>query len=199
MFQIFDYLRHLPRIFVWIFSGFSGIAPPPIKRLIIKCYLKKYKLSSFIETGILAGDTLAYISRNSKIQCQAIELSKAYFLKAKQRFLSFANVKIYFGDSGVVLPELVKKLDKPTLFWLDGHFSSGDTAKGLQNTPISQELDSILRSPIRGHVILIDDIRHFRGAEDYPHLHELLITLNKQIGIDIEISTDILRLTPKKN
>ena len=41
------------------------------------------------------------------------------------------------------VPELVRQLDGPALFWLDGHYSGGDTAKGELDTPVSAELESI--------------------------------------------------------
>ena len=64
-------------------------------------------------------------------------------------------------------------------------------------TPISLELDSILISDITGHVILIDDARCFTGFDDYPILETFLDKIRKNQKYDIEISSDIIRLTPK--
>ena len=46
------------------------------------------------------------------------------------------RAEILQGDSTDVLPEVVEKMDEPTLFWLDGHYSGGITASGEQETPI---------------------------------------------------------------
>jgi len=62
---------------------------------------------------------------------------------------------------------------------------------------VSAELEAILKSPVAGHVILIDDTRRFDGTNDYPHLHELMIRIYRDGQYSIEVSTDILRLTPK--
>ena len=86
---------------------------------------------------------------------------------------------------------------RPVLFWLDGHYSGGDTAKGELDTPVSVELDSILESPVKGHVILIDDARCFDATHDCPHLDILLETVRRKNTYHIEVSADIIRLTPR--
>ena len=47
------------------------------------------------------------------------------------------------------------------LFWLDGHYSGGETAKGDADSPLREELEAIGRHPIKTHVIPIDDVRSF--------------------------------------
>ncbi|HTZ39799.1 MAG TPA: tetratricopeptide repeat protein [Syntrophales bacterium] len=47
------------------------------------------------------------------------------------------------------------------LFWLDGHYSEGVTAKGDENTPVMNEIRAIRDSRITDAVILIDDLRFF--------------------------------------
>ena len=116
---------------------------------------------------------------------------------ATHRFSLYANVKLLHGDSGSLLPACVATLCQPALFWLDGHYSGGLTAKGDVETPISAELHAILASPIKNHVILIDDARCFNGSADYPFIDELIKTVREQSDYHIEVSSDIIRLTPK--
>jgi hypothetical protein len=59
------------------------------------------------------------------------------------------------------------------LFWLDGHYSGGITARSAAETPILQELQCVLRHRVRTHVILIDDARCFTGANGYPTIAAL--------------------------
>ena len=124
-------------------------------------------------------------------------LSNFYFQKCKKRFKSYSNVILINGDSGLEIKNQIKSIESPTLFWLDGHYSGGITGKGALETPISLELDSILNSDITGHVILIDDARCFTGFDDYPILETFLDKIRKNQKYDIEISSDIIRLTPK--
>jgi hypothetical protein len=98
----------------------------------------------------------------------------------------------------VVLPQIVAGLKKPALFWLDGHYSGDQTARGNLDTPVSQELQAILSAEVQGHVILIDDVRCFDGTHDYPHLDELLAAIRQDGRYEAEVSADILRMVPRR-
>jgi hypothetical protein len=182
----------------WIRNGCTGIAPPPVKRLVVSSHLQRFGLHQFIETGTHLGDTLAYIAHDKSIKCVSIELADHYYEMAKQRFVSYPNVTLLNGDSGSILPQCVHNLQGPALFWLDGHYSGGITARGELDTPVSTELHAILDSPILDHVILIDDARCFDGKGSYPHLDALIKTVRDSGIYNIEVSTDIIRLTPKR-
>jgi len=192
-----DLIRRLPEIARWIQAGCIGIAPPPVKRMVISAYRKRYGLTRFIETGTHLGDTLAYIAQQKVVNATSIELDETFYRAAKQRFAGYPNVTMLEGDSGKLLPVLVHQLQTPALFWLDGHYSGGDTGKGVLDTPVSAELEAILGSPVKGHVILIDDARCFDGTQDYPYLDQLLEMVRLKNTYHIEVSTDIIRLTPK--
>lgn len=180
----------------WIANGCSGLAPPPVKRKILKSYLRRYGLKNFVETGTHLGDTLAQMAYDADVQCISIELSDEYYAAAAVRFRGQRNVQLVHGDSAKAMATIVRDLSAPALFWLDGHYSGGMTAKGDLETPISAELDCILKSPNKQHVILIDDARCFDGTHDYPELHRILDYIRSQSNYSIEISADIIRLTP---
>lgn len=107
-------------------------------------------------------------------------------------------MEILYDDSGKLMPTIVTGLSSPALFWLDGHYSGGVTARGDMETPVSAELQAILASPIAGHVILIDDVRCFDGSHDYPHLDEFMAVIRADGRYYAEVSADILRLTPRR-
>jgi hypothetical protein len=97
------------------------------------------------------------------------------------------------GDSARCLKDVIKHIDRPVLFWLDGHYSGESTARGVKDTPLSMELDAIARHSIKDHVIMIDDARLF-GTGDYPSVDELekmLLRINNKYAI--EIKDDVLR------
>jgi len=153
-------------------------------------------MDHFVETGTYLGDTLDYIAE-SGVQCTSIELSQELYEAACDRFNWRKNVRLMQGDSAQKLPELLEKIDKPILFWLDGHYSAGVTACAGAHTPVSIELKAILSHPIKRHVILIDDARCFEGRNDYPHLDDLLRIVREEGNYDAEVSTDIIRLVPR--
>ena len=188
-------IRSTPLLVCWLKNGCRTMAPHPIKLLIIKSYLKWSGINHFLETGTYLGDTLDYFSRTG-IQCTSIELSHELYEAACKRFIKRSNVKLLQGDSGERLPFILQNINEPTLFWLDGHYSAGITAKAKTHTPIVDEINAILAHPIKGHIILIDDARCFNGTNDYPHLDELLKIIRDSGYYRVEISADIIRLLP---
>lgn len=156
---------------------------------------RKYQVKIFVETGTYLGDTLYTLSFDF-LRLYSIELSTHYYQLAKRRFKKFSHVHLLQGDSGAVLKELVPTLDAPAIFWLDGHYSGGLTAKGEKECPVFEELASIFSSPFN-HFIFIDDARLFIGKHDYPTLEQLkdFIQLNKP-GYQWCIENDCIQLLP---
>lgn len=146
-----------------------------------------FGVTAFIESGTYLGDTAEVASRIFEVH--TVELSQQLFTQAQKRFIRNRNVHLYFGDSSEVLPKILPTLQtKKLLFWLDGHWSAGNTAKGALNTPIIQELQLIQRLGIKDSVILIDDIRFFQKpvidphgttVEGYPELKYLIDEIKK--------------------
>ena len=76
-----------------------------------------------------------------------------------ERFDKNQNVHIVRGDSSIILYDLIKDINETMTFWLDGHCSEGDTARGVYYTPLIQELEEIKKHHIDTHTIIIDDLR----------------------------------------
>jgi len=170
--------------------------PPPhlIKQETVKEYAYKFSAEIFIETGTYYG-AMILGTKYFFNQIYSIELDKDLYLKAKKLFRKYDNIHILQGDSSKVLPELLNKIKKPCLFWLDGHYSGGITAKGDLITPILNELKSIFSHQIKDHVILIDDARLFIGQEDYPTIEDLreFVIKNRPDWV-FEVRNDIIRI-----
>lgn len=175
--------------------------PPPhiVKQQVIKEFAEKFSMKTFVETGTLLGD-MVYAVKDVFKHLFSIELGKDLYENASERFAALNHITIIQGDSGKVMPELLEKLSEPCLFWLDGHYSEGITAKGDKDTPIMHELKHIFAHKIKNHIILIDDARCFVGANDYPALEELKSFVYKNdINWNIEIKDDIIRLYKKQS
>lgn len=141
---------------------------------------KKFKLSVFIETGTFLGDTTRKASYIFD-KVHSIELSKKLFENASYNLSDLKNVHLYHGDSSDVLPRILNTEKRDILFWLDGHFSEGDTALGTNSTPIINEINAIYVSNLENFIILIDDIRIFQkeipsnpiSLRGYPDISEI--------------------------
>ena len=174
--------------------------PPPhiVKQRTLRAYSERYSLRILVETGTYDGDMVEAM-KDAFDRIYSIELSEALYQKAKERFKRAKHIELICGDSGIVLKNVMRKLDQPALFWLDGHYSAGVTAKGDKNTPICEELRQILGSPERNHVIVIDDARCFGSDPDYPSIQELYdYVKSKRPNMDIEVKDDSIRVTPTR-
>jgi hypothetical protein len=173
--------------------------PPPytVKQFAVIQYQKKYRCTTFIETGTYLGDMIEAQKRRFD-KLISIELAESLFQRSKARFVNDPHIEILQGDSGKVLPSIMKNINEPVMFWLDGHYSQGETAKGDLECPIIAEIDAILvTAPNKHpHVILIDDARDFIGKNDYPTI-EGLDKYIKQINpaYQLEVKDDIIRFT----
>ena len=170
-------------------------APPPhiVKQMTIWEYQDKYSYSVLVETGTYMGDMVeAQKKRFRKIF--SIELGTDLFNKATKRFKNDKNVTILQGDSGKVLPKILLEIDEPAIFFLDGHYSAGITARGEKDCPIFDELDAIFNGTNFNHILLIDDARCFIGEGDYPTIDKLTeYVKSKNKKFQVEIKHDIIR------
>ncbi|MBA4393860.1 MAG: hypothetical protein C0407_09940, partial [Desulfobacca sp.] len=145
-----------------------------------------FKADIFIETGTFLGGTTLEAARVFK-SVYTIELSEDLYRQAQEGFAGRENIKSYQGDSGKLFPELLKTIKGKIVFWLDGHFSEGITAKSEKNSPILEELAAIKAAQISDAIILIDDLRMFPNSwtklperpslREYPTITELLQAL----------------------
>ena len=179
----------------WRKNGYSVPVPSLVKQGVIIDYQKKYNCSTFIETGTYLGDTVEAMKTKFK-KVISIELGMDLYTNAKKRFLCDKNVEIFHGDSGKVLPQIVLGLKDPAIFWLDGHYSAGITAKGDKICPILEELDAIFDNSNLNHVLLIDDARDFVGEGDYPTIERLTDYIkSKNERYKVQVKHDIIRYT----
>lgn len=153
---------------------------------------KKHNINNFIETGTYMGNTI-FAVKDIFRYIYSIELSKKIFNLVKNRFSSYNNIKILNGDSADILSEIIPNIDGPTLFWLDAHYSSGATAKGIKYTPIFEELSIIFNAKYK-HIILIDAMKDFNGENDYPTIKELEMFIKNNSDYICEIKNGVAYL-----
>jgi hypothetical protein len=163
----------------------------------------RYPNPYFVESGTWVGDGVQMALDAGFKKVRSIELSPIYFARSSKRFNGNPAVQLYQGNSGEMLYEVIKDIQVPITFWLDGHYSGGDTARGAKKTPILEELDQIKRHPIKTHTILIDDMRCCNGDWfDFISKEQIIkkvleINPNYQITYDAGCTpTDVLVARP---
>lgn len=191
-----DHLKR-KRIIKWTNDGRPFPPPHDIKQLAILYYGVTYELDTLIETGTYLGDMI-WAQKDFFRQIFSIELSEDLYTRARKRFASFPHIKLLQGDSSEKIGEIVHQLNAPALFWLDGHYSGGITAKGEKICPIFEELTHIFSSS-QPHVVIIDDARLFVGKDDYPTIRELAAFVEENSGYSFRTENDFILLTPSEN
>lgn len=158
---------------------------------------QKYMNPVFIETGTYKGEGVQHAIDAGFKKIYSIELSPDLYTQCLVKFDN-DKVKLLHGDSAEMLPKLLKTINDPIMFWLDGHYSGGDTAMGKKNTPLIEELNAIACHVIKIHTILIDDLRgwyHNIHGFDTLDLMKKIKGINKNYWFTLEngfIENDIL-------
>lgn len=197
--SIFKQFKEKRKYRKWVAAG-RPVPPPPLaKREMHLEYAKRFGLRLFVETGTFKGDTVESM-RPHFDRIYSIELADKFYDLAVKRFSGVRKIELFHGDSGKLMPDVVAKLDGPTLFWLDGHYSGGNTAKGELAAPVWPELKAIFAGMQHPFVVLIDDARCFRhvGSEDYPAVSDIEAWVAEQRpDLGVEVAMDCIRIAPR--
>jgi hypothetical protein len=166
------------------------------KQAVVRQFAKKYGTPYLVETGTCHGDMVAAMQREFK-KIISIELAEPFYREVCERFKGVTNVELIHGDSGKELPKIVARLDAPALFWLDGHYSGGDTARGDTDTPVNEELRAIFQPGGPQHIVLIDDARCFGAHPAYPTIEQIRqLVATVRPGWQVEVAGDCIRIFP---
>lgn len=182
----------------WLVAG-RPVPPPHLaKRRILQSVAREHGLTALVETGTFYGEMIAAL-RDEFSLIYTIELSSTLHALAVRRFRPYPHIHPVQGDSGERIADILPRLDRPTLFWLDGHYSAGITARGSLETPILQELRHILDAPDLGHALVIDDARDFGSDPAYPTLETVKdFVLSRRPAMTCTVDTDCIRFTPHR-
>lgn len=147
----------------------------------------------FVETGTFLGETTIAMSGIFE-RCWTVEIDRPLYDQAVARFTGRQNITALHGDSETLIVDILRDIDAPAIFWLDGHYSKANTGRGITDTPIVNELMRIFEHPITQHVILIDDARDFLGVNGYPTIKALHRFIRARSPYRMRIANDIIRL-----
>jgi hypothetical protein len=188
-------LSHYPDYWYWKLRRHPVRSPHLLKQRTVVEYARKFGLRTLVETGTYYGEMVAAV-KNHFDRVFSIEFDPALAQRAKGRFERDPRIRILEGDSAVVLPELLKSLAAPALFWLDAGYWGWDQ---LQRDPgrLSIEVEAILSHSVKGHVILMDDARMLNGQNGALTFAEFQSRVAARFSDRaIELRCDIVRITP---
>jgi hypothetical protein len=162
--------------------------------------LENYKY--FVETGTYYGETtLRMQERFEKIF--TIELSAYLYQVFASRGYDRSKITSLLGDSGEELTKVIPQLESDAIFFLDGHYSSDETAQGIKDVPLLEELEIIGSQMEHEAIIIIDDLRLFgtKMNEDWSYITKdaLLKRIENRIKKSFEINDRFVILLSRKD
>jgi precorrin-6B methylase 2 len=110
----------------------------------------------FIETGTYTGGGVQVAVLAGFRSIYSVELDETFWRASSRSFASNKNVKILLGSSPEFLSELLPKIDKVSVIFLDAH--------NKDYNPIFDELKAIKDHSLVDHIILVDDLRQYDGT-----------------------------------
>jgi hypothetical protein len=168
---------------------------------------KKY--NCFIETGTYIGDTIFNLEPFFQ-ELHTIEFSHKYYYNTKNRYRG-NKINFILGDSSIVFETLLPSITDKCIFFLDGHYSGGDTGKSFKDCPLDEEITNINNLFQHDAIIIIDDFRLFgldkSSGHDWSEINKekLLNILQSRINnvyhLDSNISKNdrlIIHINAKK-
>src|SRR3954471_5520399 len=157
------------------------------------------KCAVAVETGTFQGNS-ALLLADTFGHCTTIEKDPALAAKAADRFREDPRVKVVAGSSRDALPDLCREVTVPAFYWLDGHWSGGNTAGEDDPCPVMFELAAIAASPTFGEsVVAVDDARLFGFGHDldpqmrsFPRMMERLELVERDLSLETYIVDDVV-------
>jgi hypothetical protein len=133
------------------------------------------KFSCFIETGTFYGETTFQLEPYFQ-KVYTIEYSETLYNKTKSNYTG-NKINFLLGDSSVVFETLLPTIEDNCVFFLDGHWSGGETGKSSKDCPLVEEITHINNLCKGEAIIIIDDFRLFGlgpydGCEDWRQINK---------------------------
>lgn len=144
-----NFMKKLAILIITMLNIFANMSPEGFER---------FPNTYFVETGTYCGQGVVFAIRAGFPEIHSIEIDHSLVLKARSLFRPYRNIHIWEGNSGTMLWEVIKNINKQITFWLDGHNSTLDPNRTEKNTPLMEELEQIRWHHIKTHTILIDDM-----------------------------------------
>jgi hypothetical protein len=154
----------------------------------------------FIETGTLHGVTI-FAMEPYFDNLYTIEYSETHYNLTKDRY-NGDKINFILGDSSKVFETFLPTINENCIFFLDGHYSSGDTGKSEKDCPLIEEITHINNLFKHDAIIIIDDYRLFgldsssgKLLEDWSYITKgkLLNILCSRINSVYHLDSDIAK------
>lgn len=196
LFGAYKSLVLYPDYWSWKLRGEPQRSPHLLKQRTVRACAKRYGLSTLMETGTYYGEMVCAMKRHFDL-IYSVEFDPRLAQRAMRKFARYPHIHIVEGDSQRVLPELLRSLTQPALFWLDAGYYGWEGVH-VDRQRLSRELEAILHHRVPGHVILMDDAHTLDGRNGALTVEGLKSRVASEFpGRAVEVKHDIVRITPQ--
>lgn len=134
-------------------------------------------LTDFFETGSQRGNTAKWAAGSFQ-RVVTVERAPRWHAIASEAGRERKNIEFVLGDSREELRKRAPSLPDTTLFWLDAHFSGGDSYGAKDECPLLDEIRALTEAGGK-RFILVDDARLFLYPPPAPHALEQWPTMEE--------------------
>jgi hypothetical protein len=128
-------------------------------------------IHNFYESGTYYGTTIIEMQKHFH-KLVTVEISVNIFRNTHTHLVQYSNIHHINGASENIIQDIIKENEDEYIFFLDGHYSSGDTGSSDIDVPLLEELKHINEYYNRNGLIIIDDYNLFQtnGNEDWSNI-----------------------------
>ena len=141
----------------------------------------RFNVNAFVEGGTFLGNTAAWAGAHFET-VYTIERAEAYFEAARSSHKNLPNVRFILGDTRHVIPDVLTKLARPAMIWLDSHWCGAESYGVADECPLLDEIEAVNRAEF-DHFVLIDDARLFLAPPPRPHVIEQWPTIDQVVDV----------------
>lgn len=163
----------------------------------IRDYARRYPhVRTFVESGSADGDTVRQLAGDFNM-LYTVEIVPTVAKGTARRLRKYTNIECFEGDTAVIFPDLLARINAPCFFWLDGHYCGSLEKRGPKDTPVVEELEIIFATGLP-HVIFVDDARLFGSDPAYPTIEWVRdIATTQDIEFAFSYIDDMMRIVPR--
>jgi hypothetical protein len=197
VYGVYKALGHYPDYWYWVLRGRPSRSPHLLKQKVVCEYGEKFALHTLVETGTYYGEMVAAMKRRFA-RIYSIEFVPELAARAQRKFAGQSQIRIFCGDSRVVMPDVLALLTGPSLFWLDAGYYGWIGQQGDQQR-LSAELEMILSHPWP-HIVLLDDARGLTGRDGIPSVADVKNYVESKFPQrSVRVEFDIMRITLRES
>ena len=178
----------------------GSLAQPPFSSF-VRILASQEGYADFVETGTYLGETTRWAA-DVFSRVHTVEINPKFQEQALETCADRNNISFFIGRTEERLPDILRSLQGPTVFWLDAH-AGGGWYGDKDDCPLLAELKLITARGVIDDFVIIDDARGFTAPppppfdpDAWPPIHSVLDAIDPRRERYIVIIADAIVCAP---